>query len=364
MIFREAGLSEINKEQLFEYGVTHFPEAVCIINERKGKYEIGQFSDIADEKNKELKKIFDVEHASLESIPEEWRVRIQKFILSEKDQEIEKILNRQHVTLLDCKKVLLPHEISKITDENNQLIFAIYRVILKDQSFAPAVLQNQESGVMLGGFENDPDISDISSVLDDIMPKHLMARCLISKIQYRPKVVHIWISGKDFFLSHEQYEAWKIEQSIIHDYKVRAESHAEWNATHNFTPKYVSLPIFVYSFEDENLTALPYLDSVAGTEKMRRYKIGTLTHEIGHSMYSYLLDSKEQEIWKQIIDEVGNLTTYSAKYANGTQGSKVNYMEEFAEAIRLRTTVPDYLRENFLKVFQFLERLLPELGSI
>jgi len=228
---------------------------------------------------------------------------------------------------------------------------------IKAKSFDVAVENQKETGIKFESFESDTDFSELTEFLEKSFSKEILDKALISRISYFPEIVAISLdSSNRYYLPMNKYEEWKNKFPKIVDYKIRAINSSVAN---KIAICLHANPIEVYSFVDENLENFEYLEGVPENEKMKIYKLGAIAHEVGHNLYGDVLNVDLKTIFKKIMDEVGHLTHYSKKYADGTHGDKINYSEEFAEAIRLKTTAPEYLKNNFPQVFYFLEENLP-----
>lgn len=223
-----------------------------------------------------------------------------------------------------------------------------------------------ERNISFEGFESDPDIADCEQVIRKTFPSNIIGKCNIGEVQLHPNVVMLHF-GKDettgqtesYYLTNDEYQKLVTTMPAAKEYKVRAHSFVQWSA-------YIEgkQPILIYSFIDEDASDQQYLGDVPKEKQMRLFKLGTITHEIGHSLYKYLLDDVQRQEWQNIVGAIGHITQYAEKHAAGVHGNAINYDEEFAEAVRLKTTVPDYLKTIFSTVYNFLEKNFPEVGSI
>lgn len=112
-----------------------------------------------------------------------------------------------------------------------------------------------------------------------------------------------------------------------------------------------------YSFWGEQPEQLDYLSDVPAGQKMRQYKLGTIAHEITHHIYHYLMDADKRARWQNLINRTQAITAYAKFYA----GCESEYDESFSEAVRLKTTTPDYLKTNFPEIDQFLTDNFPNV---
>jgi hypothetical protein len=92
---------------------------------------------------------------------------------------------------------------------------------------------------------------------------------------------------------------------------------------------------------------------------MRYHKLGTIAHEIAHHVYDYLMDADMRAEWRELVDGMQPITDYAKSYAE----KKQKYDEFFTEAVRLKTTVPDYLKTNFPEINKFLTDNFPSIKN-
>lgn len=245
--------------------------------------------------------------------------------------------------------------------KNEQKVNDLLEEILITQSYDKAVEENQDSQINFRGFENDEEFSDANEFICRMFGTELLQKCLISEFKYIPDKVFFQTTGdEDFWVSSEVYKSMSEEQlSEIVKHKYRATSFIPLIKDRDSCKKIIPTPIYVCSFINEKLEDLDYLDQVPEEEKMRLYKLGTISHEIGHHIYGYLMDAGMKTKWKELIDKTKDITRYSGIYKNG----KEKYAEPFAESIRLKTTVPRYFKENFPEIDNFINNLFPEIKT-
>ena len=142
----------------------------------------------------------------------------------------------------------------------------------------------------------------------------------------------------------------------VKEKRYRAEAFSSWNLDENFSQKFVPTPIYLYSY-DENLNEIEYLKDILPKEKMKLYKLGSVAHEVAHHVYDYIINPEQKKEWEQIINKINPITNYAKSYFN----TKLKYEESFAEAVRLKTTVPNYLKINFPIVYQFFINNIPDI---
>ncbi len=244
---------------------------------------------------------------------------------------------------------------------NNEILpnipLGVLEATLKAQSYNETVEQHKNEHIKCSGFDNDPDVADIKDFMYRAFGEEILAKCLISKIKYTPDKVNVRIRGAEYMLPVDVYATWKKDMPEVESYRFRAESFVLWNTDPVFSKKFIPTPIHLYSFSGIDPEKFEYLIQVHSDKKIRLYKLGTLAHEIAHHVYSYGVDSKKQKEWKELVDLSESLTDYAAEYAT----TEVKYDEFFAESVRLKTTVPDYLKSKFPAIDNFLTTNFPNI---
>lgn len=274
--------------------------------------------------------------------------QVEGFIRGALDEEIIALLKRLN---FDYQGLLDSEE-----DEETK-VRVLLEAVLKAQSYDKAVEQNRDNEVGFFGFEDDPDISDAKEFIYGAFGNELLQKCLVSNIEYQSDIVNVQIDGTDYWLPIDVYKQWEQAMPQVKQRKFRAESFVKWNTDPNFSKKFIPTPINFYSFHGEQPETLDYLANVPNERKMRIYKLGTITHEIAHHAYDYLMDADKRVQWQRLVDDSQPITTYAESYTEG----RLKYDEFFAEAVRLKTTVPDYLKTNFSEINQFLNDNFPSI---
>jgi len=272
------------------------------------------------------------------------------FTEGNRDEEIVALLkqaNFDYERLLACEK-----------DEQTKAR-GLLEAILKAQSYDEAVEQNRDNEIDFSGFENDPDIPDAKEFVSKVFGAELLQKCLVSKVKYTPDRVNVNINGTDYLLPVDVYKEWEAVMPEIKNKKFRAESFVLWNTDPNFSKKFIPTPIYFYSFCGERPEQLDYLVQVPAEQKMRQYKLGTITHEVAHHVYDYLMDTDKRTGWRGLVDKTQAITEYAKSYAE----HKLKYDEFFTEAVRLKTTAPDYLETNFPEIDKFLTDNFPSIKN-
>lgn len=323
-------------ERLLQYAQEHYeeyaafgPDAVALIN------AIGE--------NRERFKNEVLPNASDELID-----KVIAFSKGIRDEEIIALLKRAN---FDYKNLLASEQ-----DEQTKAC-ALLEAILKAQSYDEAIEQNQGVEIDFSGFENDTDIPDAKEFVYRVFGAELLQKCLVSKVKYAPDRVKVLINGTDYMLPVDIYKEWEAVMPEVKNRKFRAESFVLWNTDSNFSKKFIPTPIHFYSFYGEQPEQLDYLTHVPAEQKMRQYKLGTITHEVAHHVYDYLMDADKRTEWKELVDRTQAITAYAKSYAE----DKLKYDEFFTEAVRLKTTSLDYFKANFPEIDQFLTDNFPDI---
>jgi len=332
---KEKKTEEIKK--LAEYAATHFAEYANYANPEVEKLmlTIGENSDAYYD---------NVRPNAQEKVIE----RVKAFILNPTDEGLNKLLKQGN---FDYEGVLT----SDLEPEDKTE--KILEMLFKIKSYGVAVIENIENEIEYNGFEEDPDTQDIKNYIEQAFDAEILNKVLISKITYHNDKVSIQVTGVDYMLPVDVYKEWVQKMPEASKYKFRAESYAMWNTSLDFSKKFIPTPINFFSFYGEKPGDLDYLKDVSEEDKMRLFKLGTISHEIGHHIYAYLADHDLRADWIKIVDQSKPITKYAKGYGSGS----LNYDEFFAEAVRLKTTVPEYLKNNFPDVDKFLAEKFPEI---
>ncbi|MFC1617664.1 hypothetical protein ACFL2B_00110 [Patescibacteria group bacterium] len=290
------------------------------------------------------------ENEVLQNVSDELIDKVIAFTEGPKDENIVALLKRAN---FDYESLLAGEG-----DEQTK-VRALLEAILKAQSYDEAVEQNQGNEIGFSGFENDPDIPDAKEFVYRVFGAELLQKCLVSKVKYVPDRVNVNINGTDYLLPVDVYQKWEDDMPEVKNRKFRAESFVLWNTDPDFSKKFIPTPIHFYSFYGEQPEQLDYLAQVPAEQGMRQYKLGTIAHEIAHHVYDYLMDADRRTQWRELVDRVKAITTYAQSYDD----HKLKYDEFFTEAVRLKTTTPDYLNTNFPEIDQFLSDNFPSIKN-
>lgn len=323
------------QESLTEYAQEKYKEYIVFDPENAiFDLETKELLNTIDENRKEF------EDEILPNVSEKLISQIDRFVDGEEDGKIIAIMNKANISYKD----IIASKYSKI-----EKVRTILHVILKEQTYYEALENNKDNGIDFNGFEDDPDISDVEDYVNTSFDSGLLEKLLISKIEYSPDEVYVKINRLVYALPIDVYAQWIRIMPEVKKMKFRADNASTWNTDLNFSKKFIPTPIRIYSFFDEQVKELSYLKDIPEKEKMRMYKLGTISHEIGHHIYSYLMSTDMRKEWNELVDSVGDITEYATLYSE----DKLKYEEFFTEAIRLKTTVPEYFKRNFPGIEQF-----------
>lgn len=323
--------------EILAYGEAHYGQYRVEINEGIVTKIVGSMTRM----EKEL-----IPNAS-----EELRGQAAQFVSEPTNEVLISILKKAH---FDYQTLLA----SELTTEEKAL--EILKIILKIQTYPKVVEENRSNEIEFSGFENDPDTHDAKEFVSQVFGKELLQKCLISEICYFPEEIRLMVTtGADFALPITAYDEWKGAMPQIEKGRARAL---------NFVPisteagdVHFPTPIHLYSFHDVKEYTSDYLSHLPDSEKMRILKLGTISHEVAHSVYEYMLDIDQRTMWASIVNLDGAPTEYAKKFEHD---SGQYHDESFAESIRLKTTSPEYLAKMFPRIDQFLTEHFPEVKSI
>lgn len=108
---------------------------------------------------------------------------------------------------------------------------------------------------------------------------------------------------------------------------------------------------------------LEYFEGIPRENIPDLYKKSTLSHELAHSEFPKILEKSERFGEREtIIKNYGSLSKYAEMY-NGKDF--VLYLNEnFAEAVRIYTVNPRYLKQHFPLAFDFIKEKFSHIRSI
>jgi hypothetical protein len=238
----------------------------------------------------------------------------------------------------------------------------IYRLLSDIQDFAEKDEVPKITGEVIVENEFDePAFDNLTEKLDSAFSKELLERCLISRITIRTDIVHLAI-GKGLYLTRDEYESWQQENPRIDEFKVRAENFTTFQTSgwlrENFgINEPIPLPIVVYGFKEGEGNNVAHLDSAEPDTREQLYKFGTVTHEIGHHVFQFVLTPELKDEFKELATDAIPLTEYAKLYRDKSVYSE----EQFCEAVRLMTTNPTYLKESAPELFKWFVDVLPDI---
>jgi len=192
-----------------------------------------------------------------------------------------------------------------------------------------------------------------------------------------PKDNDLHIDADQYFVPSEEFSSmwdrWDRDtRDKISQFVHRGHSQSHWYTEKYTEGKFIRMPILISNqnydvqnraiVENKDLKefGIDYLEELPIEQRREQYILGTLSHEIGHTWYTYIIErnpSVEVE-WKKYIDKYGNLTGYAQMYEDRNPNHTKDYNENFAEAVRLMTTCPKYLEKNGKKeVVDFIKSI-------
>jgi len=333
--------------------------------EQEKKVEIERLLQYAQENYKEYTK-FDPDAIALINTIGQNREKFKSEVLPNVSKElIDKVIaftegTRDEELVALLKRANFDYE-SLLAGEGEELTKAraLLEAVLKAKSYDEAVEQNQGNEIDFSGFETDPHIPDAKEFVYRVFGGELLQQCLISKVKYAPDIVNVNINRIDYMLPVDVYKQWEAVMPEVKNRKFRAEAFVKWNTDPNFSKKFIATPINFYSFHGEQPERLDYLADLPAEQKMRYYKLGTIAHEVAHHVYDYLMNTEQRTVWRELVDRTQPITDYAKSYSQ----DNIKYDEFFTEAVRLKTTAPDYLKTNFPEIDQFLTDNFPSIKN-
>lgn len=226
-------------------------------------------------------------------------------------------------------------------------------------------MRNQEEGdrpvqeMILVGFEQDPDFASLAQFLRENFGHSFTQKLSIKEINYQKDAVYFRLSDKQYYIPLENFLSLIETFPSLLEHKLRAQAFSKWNTQIRLQQDKAPLntPINIFAFLPSDLAKVQYLEDVAEEDKMKLYKLGTVAHEIAHHLYDYLFTSEDLSAWKTVVEVENFSTDYAATY----EETNFSNDEKFSEAIRLYTTVPQYLASHFPEVFAFIKNKLDTL---
>jgi len=265
---------------------------------------------------------------------------------------------------------------------NPEIIHALKRNIEQFVSTGENPPQNLE---VHGELEHDLTREEVHAFIQESFPQKLRENLPIAGIHARSDIVWVRIP-QDFFGDHLAYDSYvpvhqfssflaslpEGEAQNIQKQIRRGVSYVLYNRLHpalEEKEEWLNTPIYLFnqSFDPENRAiqegkpeseGLDYLSGREEREAAKLYYLGTIAHEIGHHILEKEVTSSEEnrEAIFPLLREKA-VTSYVTK-KHITEGTIVFFHENFAEAIRLFTTAPEYLREHHSELFTHLEKFM------
>lgn len=271
-------------------------------------------------------------------------------------ERVSELLNRRGI---DLEEFITRDVQGKDADAQHETLLWL---VLKDDSYEHPYYMTEAEFV---GFEKDSDFANLSENINKCFTPELLQKCFISRVKYHPEFVLAIDNFYPNYLTKKQYENQVAVDPTLSKRRIRAANVTSLQKDDRMTPVVVPTSINLYNFDYEDLSQYDYLEGKEESEKMPIFKFGTVSHEIAHNIYNNVLTLKDIKEFSKAVDEVGHgLTAYSRKYVDGTHGQSVEYSEEFAEAIRLFITAPEYLETNYPKIALFIRKKFPEIKPL
>lgn len=329
------------------------------------------------------------------------------FSLTEKDMKFTMQESQQttdeNVTAIDARSVnpfeTMPPELfeklkgSILSCQNQDVFYKTYKKLLTDiengdlsSSYDETLAKSAKPEVECTGIdENEEDFYKrfiANSFQDDILHSALIEKVHLNFDQvaiHLPKNNPFNIADGRYYMPLELFSLYWSELSDVQrhyfsDCIYRGESVANWREAGASEGNYFTSPVVVTNqdFDKSNLSlidkkdpdeaGLEYLTTLPEHARRNLYIAGSISHEIAHNIYGNIVQGRDTESeWKQIVDEAGgSITTYAKNYEEHT-GSR-DYDENFAEAVRIYTTVSGYFdSESLLPIKQFLKQNFPQI---
>jgi len=228
----------------------------------------------------------------------------------------------------------------------------------KADTFSDALAEQRRYGTEFIGFEGDKDFDGLPGILKEVFGEDLLDHCLIEKIVHHQNEVLVVEGAQHYLIPADEYEALLATTPAVAARRFRAFNASSQNA-HPAAKRYDRLPIVMYSFVGESLSDKEYLPPrFREDEKLKLYKLGTVAHEVAHSVYGSLLDESQLEKWRHLNESNASLTAYASSY----EGRSEQWLEEqFGEAVRLYLSDVDYLHKSAPELLHFIEKNFPSI---
>lgn len=226
-------------------------------------------------------------------------------------------------------------------------------------------MSNQEEGdrpvseMILAGFEQDLDFVGLAQFLRENFGQSFAQKLAIKEINYQKDTVYFRLAQKHYYIPLENFLSLTKTFPSLVEYKLRAQAFSKWNSQLRLQQDKTLLntPINIFAFLPSDLAKAQYLEDVVEEDKMKLYKLGTVAHELAHHLYDYLFSEEDLLAWAKVVDA----ENFSTGYADSYDETNFSNDEKFSEAVRLYTTVPQYLASHFPEVFAFIKNKLDAL---
>lgn len=251
--------------------------------------------------------------------------------------------------------------------KNPELLHSEYDTALNQTPPFRVITQSTIDGV---------DAELITSFIESHFRNNLVNRALVNELILDGEVSSASVPADNSFgISADKYlppskeldsmmtQESPAQQNELRGYIRRGASMADFRTIPGTTTfgKYFSSPIVLFNQDldhvnsglrhdaDPDNLGVGYLNAFPKERRRQIYILSTVSHEIGHHLWSYFIQGKPAESeFREIIDRTGSITPYAAKH--GQHGAP-DYSENFAEAVRIYTTNKAFLSAEVVKFF-------------
>lgn len=225
------------------------------------------------------------------------------------------------------------------------------------------LLTQQDASIKLTGFEDDPDLINFQQEIDSWLNSDIKNKLLISEINYDSNEVLILFNNFPYKIPNQVFLELRMKYPDYDWLKAKRRAFSEVSfVTDKSAFTYYKTPIKIFSFAGEKIDDiyvaknLPYLQSIALNKRLENFKKGTIWHEIGHHIYSYIVEKSEKNNhdWQELVENFGGgITPYSKIQKELIH--ETDFAEDFAEAIRLYMKNKEYLQKKYPDAFEYLK---------
>lgn len=254
------------------------------------------------------------------------------------------------------------------------------------EDYGKSVSRNPEPSIECSGIDENRE-QFFKNFIKDTFSDKILSSALIDKIDlsfdsvlvYLPKENPFGIDGGRHYIPSETFQKfWEQfddkQRKWFSAHINRGESIANWFSAGVSEGKYFSSPIIISNqdYDKSNLAllagedpkdiGLEYLSDLPNYSRRKFYIAGSIAHEVAHNVYNNMINDKEHESeWKQLVDQIGgNITSYAGLYEE--KNGERDYDENFAEAVRIYTTIPGYFDNgNLSPIKEFLRKYFPQI---